>query len=358
MSNPKISIVIPCYNVEKFLRQCLDSVVNQTLKDIEIICVNDGSTDTTGDIINEYAEIDDRIVAIHKENGGYGKGMNSGMDIATGKYFMIVESDDFIMPDSCEILYKAAEQFGADIVRSDYFDLSARSGKDSLTVKQISKDFSYYYRPICPNKELEVYSFVMHNWTGIYNRDFIEKYHIRYNETPGASYQDNGFFFQVFSQAEKLVYIPRPCYCYRIDNPGSSIHDKSKVYTMSEEYSFIRSFLASHPEFESTVMPAFYARLFRAHYQTFKRIDPEFKSQYCELMRKDMIIARDEHLLNTGLLTAPERDMLAYLLESVDTFMLANSKNSMKKRIFMYKRLRKQYGIKYTARYIKKRIKI
>lgn len=358
MSNPKISIVIPCYNVEKFLRQCLDSVVNQTLKDIEIICVNDGSTDSTGDIINEYAENDSRFVAIHKENGGYGKGMNSGMNIATGKYFMIVESDDFIMPDSCEILYKTAEQFGADIVRSDYFDLSARSGKDSLTIKQMNKDFSYYYRPICPNEELEVYSFVMHNWTGIYNRDFIEKYHIRYNETPGASYQDNGFFFQVFSQAKKLVYIPRPCYCYRIDNPGSSIHDKSKVYTMSEEYAFIRRFLASHPEFEKTVMPAFYARLFRAHYQTFKRIDPEFRPQYCELMRKDMIAARDEHLLNTGLLTAPERDMLAYLLESVDTFMLVNSKNSMKKRFFIYKRLRKQYGIKYTARYIKKRIKI
>lgn len=358
MSTPKVSIVIPCYNVEKFLRQCLDSVVNQTLKDIEIICVDDGSTDSTGEILDSYAAADSRVIVIHKENGGYGKGMNSGLNAACGKYFMVVESDDFIMRDSCEILYNTAEEFQADIVRSDYFDLSTKSGKDTLTVKQMSRDFSYYYRPICPNEELEVYSFVMHNWTGIYNRDFLETHHVRYNETPGASYQDNGFFFQVFSQAKRLVYIPRPCYCYRIDNPASSIHDKSKVYTMSEEYAFIRNFLAAHPQFEQTVLPAYYARLFRAHYQTFKRIDPEFRKQYCELMYADMTAARDAHLLNTGLSTAPEREMLGYLLEGVDTFLLVNSKNCFKKRLFLYRRMVAQSGIKYTLRYIKKRIKI
>lgn len=357
MNTPKVSIVVPCYNVERYLHQCIDSAINQTLKEIEIICVDDGATDSTGEILDQYAAKDSRVIVIHKENGGYGKAMNAGLDSACGKYFMILESDDFIMPDSCEVLYKAAEYYDADIVRSDYFDLTTKNGKTTLVAKQMNRDFSYYYRPICPNKELEVYSFVMHNWTGIYNREFLEKHNIRYNETPGASYQDNGFFFQVFTQTEKLVYIPRPCYCYRIDNPGSSIHDKSKVYTMSEEFAFIRAYLAKHPEFEHKVMPAFYARLYRAHTQTFKRITDEFKPSYCELMRKDMMEAKENHVLNTGLMTEKEREMLVYLLESVETYLLVNGKNNMKKRLYIFKKMVKQYGIKYAIRYVKKRIK-
>lgn len=358
MHAPKISVVVPVYNVENFLRPCLDSAKNQTLEDIEVICVDDGSTDSSGAILDEYAAEDPRFIVIHKENGGYGKAMNTGLDHARGKYFCILESDDLIMPDTYEILYKAAEQFGADVVRSDYFDLTTKNGKINLVAKQLSRDFSYYYRLICPNREKEVYSFVMHNWTGIYNREFLEKHQIRYNETPGASYQDNGFYFLVFAQTEKLVYVPRPCYCYRIDNPGSSIHDKSKVYTMAQEYAFIRAFLAAHPEFEQDVLPAYYSRLFRAHYQTYMRIDKEFKREYCELMRKDMIEARDAHLLDTGLLVGRERELLMYLLESVDTFLLMTSKGGFKKMLFVAKRMIAVNGIKNLWKNVKKKLKV
>ena len=95
---PKVSILVPCYNVEKYLKQCLDSIVNQTLQDIEIICINDGSTDSTLDIIKQYAKNDDRFVVIDKQNEGYGKSMNRGLDAATGEYIGIVESDDWIEP--------------------------------------------------------------------------------------------------------------------------------------------------------------------------------------------------------------------------------------------------------------------
>lgn len=358
MHTPKISLVVPCYNIEKFLRQCLDSAKNQTMKDIEIICIDDGSTDSTGKILDEYAAADSRFVIIHKENGGYGKAMNVGLDHARGKYFCILESDDMIMPDTCEILYKAAEEFDADVVRSDYFDMTTKNGKIHLSAMQIHKDFSYYYRPICPNEETIVYTFVMHNWTGIYNRDFLERHHIRYNETPGASYQDNGFFFQVFSQTNKLVYIPRPCYCYRIDNPGSSIHDKSKVYTMSKEYAFIRDFLKQHPEFEQKVLPPYYARLFRAHLQTFKRITKEYKDEYCQLMRADMVAARDMHLLDTGLFKEKERENLLYLLHSEETFKLVMSNGGWKRTWFLCKRHIQINGIKHFIKMIKKKIRL
>ena len=99
---PIVSILVPCYNVEAYLRECLDSIVNQTLTDIEIICINDGSTDGTLGIIKEYAAKDKRIKIIDKENEGYGKSMNRGLDAATGEYVGIVESDYLDEPDMFE----------------------------------------------------------------------------------------------------------------------------------------------------------------------------------------------------------------------------------------------------------------
>ena len=93
---PKISVIIPVYNVEKYLRECLDSVINQTLADIEIILVDDGSPDNCPQICDEYALKDNRIKVIHKENGGYGSAMNVGLEKATGEYIGIVEPDDYI----------------------------------------------------------------------------------------------------------------------------------------------------------------------------------------------------------------------------------------------------------------------
>ena len=104
----KVSIIIPTYNVEMYLVECMESVVNQTLKDIEIICINDGSTDGSLEILKSYAQKDDRIVLVDKENGGYGIGMNIGLDKATGEYIGIVEPDDFIPLNMYSDLYEKA----------------------------------------------------------------------------------------------------------------------------------------------------------------------------------------------------------------------------------------------------------
>ena len=196
MSDIKVSVVVPVYNVEKFLRTCLDSAAKQTLKEIEVICVDDGGTDGCPAILDEYAEKYPTFKVIHKENEGYGVAMNTGLNMATGEYFSVLESDDFFMPDTLEILYRTAKEFDADIVRSDYFDLTTtKDGNINLKVRQMSSNFSYYYRLICPNEEKEVYQFVMHNWTGIYRIAFLREHGIQYNTTPGASYQDNGFLW-------------------------------------------------------------------------------------------------------------------------------------------------------------------
>ena len=132
---PKISILVPCYNVEKYLPQCLDSIVNQTLKDIEIIVINDGSTDSTLNIIKDYASKDKRIKIIDKENEGYGKSMNRGLDVTTGEYVGIVESDDWVEPDFLETLLRPFDEIpGIEISICGWY--WHRDGKTTLGAQQ------------------------------------------------------------------------------------------------------------------------------------------------------------------------------------------------------------------------------
>ena len=108
-------------NAEQYLKQCLDSILGQTLRDIEIICVNDGSKDNSGAMLDAYAQRDDRVRVLHKENTGYGNSMNRGLDMARGEYIGIVESDDWVEPDMFEKLYQAAKAAKADVVKANFF---------------------------------------------------------------------------------------------------------------------------------------------------------------------------------------------------------------------------------------------
>ena len=117
----KISVLIPVYNVERYLSDCLNSILRQSLKDIEIICINDGSTDKSSEILYQYANRDNRIRIIDKENGGYGSAMNCGLKAAQGEYIGVVESDDFISPLMFERLYYEAKRNDAEVVKSNYW---------------------------------------------------------------------------------------------------------------------------------------------------------------------------------------------------------------------------------------------
>ncbi len=133
---PKISVIVPIYGVEKYLRECLDSILNQTLFYMEIILIDDGSKDDCPKIIDEYAKKDNRIIVIHKENGGYGSAMNVGLNQATGEYIGIVEPDDYIDQKMYEDLYKIAKEYNSDIVKSCFYDnLQAKEEQRILKTK-------------------------------------------------------------------------------------------------------------------------------------------------------------------------------------------------------------------------------
>lgn len=242
MNKPiKVSILVPIYNVEKYLRQCLDSLVNQTLSEIEIICLNDGSTDSSPSIIQEYAKQDSRIIVVNKPNSGYGDSMNQGLKKARGEYIGIVESDDWIDLDAFEKLYNIATLNKAEVVRANYY--FNKGGKDQK---------NYYIPPadagriIDPAHHTWIFLQSPAIWSAIYERKFLEKNQIEFLPTPGASYQDTGFNFKVWASAHRAYFTTEAFLHYRIDNEASSVNNPGKVMNVCYEYEEIEKYLKQH----------------------------------------------------------------------------------------------------------------
>ncbi len=283
----KVSVIVPVYNVDQYLRECMDSLVHQTLKEIEIICVNDGSTDQSLSILEEYARSDARVKIISKENAGYGHTMNVGIDAASGKYIGIVEPDDYVRRDMYRRLYEVAEKLDLDLVKADFYRFRGTGNETEAEYHHLSKDTAYYRKVIDPKEHVEIFKFIMNTWTGIYKRAFINEHHIRHNETPGASFQDNGFWFQTFCWAKRVYFLDEPFYMYRRDNPGSSVHDRGKVYSVCEEYAFIRHFLEQNPELKKRYLYMYSLKRFHNYQFTMQRIGRERQKEFLKRYSRD-----------------------------------------------------------------------
>lgn len=235
----KVSVLIPVYNVEKYLRQCLSSVVSQTLKEIEIICIDDGSTDSSGKILDEYAAQDSRIKVIHKANAGYGNSMNRAMEMACGEYIGILESDDFAEPDMYDFLYRKAVENKLDCIKSNYY----RYSENGREYYEILKNFEYD-KVFSQYEMMEKFNTaIMGIWAGIYRREFLLENNIRFLETPGASYQDLSFWFKVYVSAKRCYFTKEAFINYRTDNSNSSVKSKDKVYFICDEIAECKKYL-------------------------------------------------------------------------------------------------------------------
>lgn len=243
---PLVSLLIPIYNVEKYLRECLDSAKNQSLSDIEIICINDGSTDSSPAIIREYMESDTRFKIIDKPNSGYGASMNQGLAAARGKYIGILESDDFFELDALEMLVEAAETENAEVAKANFwFYWSQPEVKNDLFELVNDKMTGHV---VNPHKEPDIFYLKPSIWSAVYRRDYLDKNDIRFLETPGASYQDASFNFKVWACAERTVFLPNPILHYRQDNESSSINSPSKVYCVCDEYAEMNRFISGRSD--------------------------------------------------------------------------------------------------------------
>ncbi len=218
--SPKVSVIVPIYGVEKYLHQCIDSILNQTLKELEIILVDDGSKDKCPQIVDEYAQKDSRIIPIHQENGGYGKAVNHGLDIASGEYIGIIESDDFAERTFLEKLYIKAKKYDADISKCDFnsFFEKTKQIKPGHMNKKNQIPQTVFNLKECP---LFLW-FHPSIWSAIYKKEFIDKYKFRIIETKGASWQDNLFQVQTMTRARKIVFTDEFLINYRKFNYNES----------------------------------------------------------------------------------------------------------------------------------------
>ena len=292
---PKVSIIIPVYNVEPYLRTALDSVVRQTLKDIEIICVNDGSKDGCPGILREYAEKDERIVLIDQENGGYGKAMNAGLDRVTGEYTGILEPDDYVALTMYEDLYRKAKEYDLDLVKADFLRFYTNEKEETetrlyshLCENREEYDYDPYNTVFRPRDRKDSFFYTINTWTGIYRTSFLREHGIRHNETPGAAFQDNGFWFQTFLYAQRAMILDKPYYRVRRDNPNSSVNNPEKVYAVNREYDYIRGILERDPEVWEEMKGVYWRKRFSNIKTTFKRIAPEFRAEYETHVRREL----------------------------------------------------------------------
>lgn len=258
---PKISVLMPIYNVERYLREALLSVADQTLRDIEILCINDGSTDDSRAIVAEFCKLDARFKLIDKPNSGYGASMNRGLAEAQGDYIAILEPDDIYEPTALETLYKAAQISDADVTKANYwFYWSKPQPKDkliqvvkpawledaaqiehlavgSLVIGSNNGDASDGIACMVadPYELPGIFFMIPSIWSALYKRSYLAEHSIRFLETPGASFQDLSFTFKVFAYTHKVCLVDAPVLHYRQDNESSSVNDPKKAYCVIEE---------------------------------------------------------------------------------------------------------------------------
>lgn len=219
-----VTVIVPCYNTADYLDQCLTSIEANSKVALEVIVVNDGSTDGSLSIMRAHAERDGRIRVIDKENQGYGASVNRGIDEARGAYVAIVEPDDYLKPGMFDSLFALGSSYGApDIVKSSYWRVvmpgtAQERELHCLYYKRIKPAAQPFTLADCPN----LIQYHPSIWSALYRRDFLNGEGIRFHEVPGAGWVDNPFLIDTMLRARSIVYTDKAFYCYREDAPGSS----------------------------------------------------------------------------------------------------------------------------------------
>ncbi len=225
MKKPIISVIVPVYNIEKYLYTCLESILNQTFSNIEIICVNDGSTDKSRKILEIFANKDSRIKIVDKENGGLSSARNAGMKVATGEFYSFVDGDDWIENTMLEKLYNSVTSFNTDIAICGVHQFNETEQKiddsnpyytlDFFDWHLDNRDFSY--------KEVKPYlmDVCVMAWNKLYRKSFIDECNAWFPD--GLIFEDGPFFFSIFFKTKRVSIVRDYLYFYRTNRKGSII---------------------------------------------------------------------------------------------------------------------------------------
>lgn len=295
MTDTKVSIIIPIYNVEQYLRECLDSLVKQTLQEIEIICVNDGSPDNSLSIIKEYAEKDKRVIIIDKENGGYASAINAGLEIAKGEFIQIVESDDYCKLNMCEDMYNTIKDSDADLITADYYTVRERFfGKKIKHNKYFKKnEISTFSLESAP----EIVTKPSFPWKNLYRKSFIDKYNIRMLQDGNGAYEDLPWNATVLSNAKKIIHLPKAYYYYRIMTAGaSSSCGKPSMINYITRRAQIREIYIKNNLFNGEIKEHYWSGSLGGCRLFLGRIGKPYKKDYFKKMKELFLLVAEDNI--------------------------------------------------------------
>lgn len=288
MARPAVSVLVPTYNVERYLAQCLDSLCGQTLENIEIICINDGATDGSPAILRSYADRDSRIAIIDKENSGYGASLNRGIGEARGEYIAIAEPDDFAERTMYATMYELAERHDCDLVKSNFYEYADGRNRKNRNLREFPAK-----TPFDPADHPNIICTIPSIWTGLYRSDMLRRESISFRETPGAAFQDTSFVLKAWFAARRCALVRKPLLHYRMDNPSSSVKTSDRIYVVCDELAESERFLRERPERCERFIPWFHADKWGKYRWNYERIDPSFHEEFAARMHEEYARARE-----------------------------------------------------------------
>ena len=287
MNDIKISVILPVFNVEKYLNKCIDSILNQTFKYFELIIINDGSTDNSGTICNNYFKSDSRIKVINQENLGLSVARNKGIDLAKGKYITFIDSDDYIDSKYFEILYTIIEKNNADIVMCNKIDFKENESKEELNIKNynekiISKEEAY--KEMLIGKKIYIYA-----WAKLYKTSILRKNKF----SVGKIYEDLYIINDLIEAAKKIVMTNYNGYYY-LKRKNSITNEKFKFQhldLLEASKKFTNFTLKNYPKLKNYITKSY----IEGNFVIYKKIEfnKNFKKEYCSI-RKEILKYKKE----------------------------------------------------------------
>lgn len=280
---PLVSVIIPVYNGARHIRQCIESVLAQTLSDFELICVNDGSTDDTARILEDIAAHDHRMSVLHQENKGEGAARNTGLDAARGRFLSFFDADDFTEPHLLEHAVAYAEETDADIVAYRVDSYNDETG-ETLPVPWSLDNIAFPRRVSSPqdNPDRLFYAFQNWTWNKLFRTSFICKHQLRFHEIQRSA--DLYFVCCALALAERIAIVDEVLYHYRVNNPNSNIATNERA-----PLDFYRSFLAVKERLERSDAFATFERGYKnwaAESVFFNLLSLKSRSAFEELRRE------------------------------------------------------------------------
>lgn len=279
---PKVSVIFPIYNNEQYVEKCVRGVMGQTLSEIELILIDDGSKDSAPDICDRLAKEDPRIRVVHKRNAGSAAGRNDGIELARGEYFAFVDPDDSTVPDMYEKLYQKAKETDADIVKCGFYYCENGKKHEATYFYHIAKENEIFEAKEKP----EIFLYHASIWAAVFKREFVNKHHLRFIVTPSASYSDFSWMAMTYAYAKRITIYHKPLYNYTYDNPASS-------RIASGEKCFYKPFHCMESNRilrEAGIFDAVKEQIGYHEYRTSiahaRRIKPELKNRYFEKLNE------------------------------------------------------------------------